>query len=466
MQYLDLFLEFLPLLFETIYIALAGVCMGLLLAMPLGYLGSRFNTNRVSRFVFWVFINCLRGVPAIIYAVILVKIIGLGTTTGIVAVALYSAGMLSKQLRDVYNSEDLVAALDIATATGQGRIKTFVARVLPTTYSQLLEFVFHRFEINIRTASLLGFVGAGGIGRLFHDAFTYFNFTSLIVYTALLALSLISIEAMANALRARYKSLTHAPSMKFRALKLHWLYWMATLATLQVLMVPLRGEYIWRQVNLIAIQSFMTPDFAKVAGAISAGIGTSIFIAVLATAIGALFAIPAGLFAAKIRWITTVGTNVARYSLNAIRSVPDLIFVLIFVVFLGLGDWPVILALAIGTIGLLGRFIASTAEETPTAIVDFAKEANLTKAQTLFSVVGQRNLTAIKVHIFHTLDINLRIAISLGVFGLGGIGLLLQKALGVYDFGVVSAVVLAIILTVNLVERVGKFVSMNQLKRN
>lgn len=154
--------KFLELLLETIGMAACGAAIGSLASIFLGFSGSKLNNLLFIRRIAWVLINVLRGVPAIIHAVILVKIIGQGALTGIIALGLYSAGMLSKQIKDHLDSREISELFFEATSTGFGRAQTYLARILPAIHFQFLEAVFHRFEINIRNASILGILGAGG----------------------------------------------------------------------------------------------------------------------------------------------------------------------------------------------------------------------------------------------------------------------------------------------------------------
>lgn len=271
-------------------------------------------------------------------------------------------------------------------------------------------------------------------------------------YTALLASFLIFVEFVSIRLRSSFEKENQLNYFLRSTIGRSVFHTLIILLSGSTIFSAVTSEKLRSNLNLESAKGFLFPNFASVGDTILLQTINSAGIAIVATALGAFFTVPIALYAAKISGFASKVSLVIRFALTIIRAVPDLIFVLIFVSLFGLNDLPVVLALTIGTFGVLGRFISTSAESTKPAIGDFGVTANMTKSVFLGSVVLQEHSISIVKHVLHVTDINLRIAVSLGVVGLGGIGSLLSKSLSVYDFGVASAIVLCIVVLVNSFE--------------
>ncbi|MBB5935476.1 phosphonate ABC transporter, permease protein PhnE [Streptomyces zagrosensis] len=151
-------------LWITLRIALAGTLIGLVLALPLGTLAAR-NVVRsavVSRF-FRSLILLIRGLPELLLAIVFVVITGLGPVAGALALGIGSVGLLGKLVAD--SLEEIgPGPAQAAMATGAGRGQVFFAAILPRAWPTVLAHLLYTLDVNIRSATLLGVVGAGGIG--------------------------------------------------------------------------------------------------------------------------------------------------------------------------------------------------------------------------------------------------------------------------------------------------------------
>lgn len=149
-------------LWETVEIALAGTLIGAILAVPLGVLGARNVAPRVAR-GFRMLIVAVRGIPELVLAIVFVVISGLGAVAGALAMAIGSIGLLSKLIAD--SLEEVDAGVEEALrATGASRWQVFFSATLPQAAPSFVAHVLYQLDTNIRAATLLGIVGAGGIG--------------------------------------------------------------------------------------------------------------------------------------------------------------------------------------------------------------------------------------------------------------------------------------------------------------
>jgi len=172
--------EFLEMLlyatWETIAMATAGMTLALLGAIPMTLIAterlsiSRLGTGRIAawavavrQLVRWLLI-LLRSVPELVWALLLVRIVGLGPTAGVIAIALTYCGMLGKVYADILESSDS-AACDNLLRNGSGRLAAFFYGALPSSASELVSYTVYRWECAIRGSVVMGFVGAGGLGQ-------------------------------------------------------------------------------------------------------------------------------------------------------------------------------------------------------------------------------------------------------------------------------------------------------------
>jgi phosphonate transport system permease protein len=160
---------------RTVAIATAGIALALLVAIPLTLVSVRVLsisalTGRMSpgaavirQLVRWLLI-VLRSVPELIWALVFVRVVGLGPTAGVIAIALTYGGMLGKVYGEILESGDphVTTAL---LRNGSGRMQSFFYGLLPQNAAELTSYTVYRWECAIRSSAVLGFVGAGGLGQ-------------------------------------------------------------------------------------------------------------------------------------------------------------------------------------------------------------------------------------------------------------------------------------------------------------
>jgi phosphonate transport system permease protein len=147
----------------------------------------------------WV-LTLLRSVPELVWALVFVRVVGLGPTSGVLAIALTYGGMLGKVYADILESSDTHASASLMR-NGAGRLQTFFYALLPQTAAELTSYTVYRWECAIRSSAVLGFVGAGGLGQLMDSSMKMFNGAEvasiLLVFMALVWLA----DCMSAALR-------------------------------------------------------------------------------------------------------------------------------------------------------------------------------------------------------------------------------------------------------------------------
>lgn len=184
---------------RTVAIATAGLALALGLAIPLTLLStSALSVSSLSgrmhpisfairQAVRWLLI-VLRSVPELIWALVFVRVVGLGPAAGVLAIGLTYAGMLGKVYGEILESGDSHATRTLLRL-GSGRLSAFFYGLLPQNATELTSYTVYRWECAIRSSAVLGFVGAGGLGQQMDNSMKMFNggevATMLIVFMIL-----------------------------------------------------------------------------------------------------------------------------------------------------------------------------------------------------------------------------------------------------------------------------------------
>lgn len=188
---------------ETIQMALAGTFLALLVAFPLGFLAARNTTPHPA--VYYgvrLVLNLVRTIPDLALGLLFVAAVGLGAFAGTIALAIHTATVLGKLLSEsVENIDEGVVEAIRATGAGYSQILSFA--VLPQILPDLISFTLYRFETNIRAASVLGLIGAGGIGYLMNTSFRTFQYQE----AAAIVLVLIALVILVDYLSSRLRNL-------------------------------------------------------------------------------------------------------------------------------------------------------------------------------------------------------------------------------------------------------------------
>ncbi len=184
---------------RTIAIATAGTFLALVLAIPLTIASTSILSissipGRMKALPFvvrqairWVLI-VLRSIPELIWALVFVRVVGLGPAAGVLAIGLTYAGMLGKVYGEILESGDAHATKTLLR-NGSGRLQAFFFGLLPQNATELTSYTVYRWECAIRSSAVLGFVGAGGLGQQMDNSMKMFNggevATMLIVFMLL-----------------------------------------------------------------------------------------------------------------------------------------------------------------------------------------------------------------------------------------------------------------------------------------
>ena len=193
--------KYLKLLFETFNMALLATIISSTLALFLSFLAAK-NTSPNSLIFFTIrrILEFFRGVPEIIFAILFVWVLGIGPLAGIIAMTIHTTGSLGKLFSEVHENSNN-KPIEALKASGGNWLSEMKFGLLPQVLPNLISYVLLRFEINIRASTILGFVGAGGIGQELYLVinFNYYEEVSAIIL--LIILTVVSIDLFSGYLR-------------------------------------------------------------------------------------------------------------------------------------------------------------------------------------------------------------------------------------------------------------------------
>jgi phosphonate transport system permease protein len=470
----DLSAEFLRTVFravaQTMATAVAGTLLSISVALPLGVLatgtlwsrgvlvaandgfayGVGWMASRLARTT----LGFLRAVPDLVWALLFVAAVGLGSLAGTLALSLAYSGVLGRVYADVFEHVD-PQPLEALQSTGATRMQIFLHGVWPQALPHLMAYTLYSFECCVRAAAVLGFVGAGGIGYEISVSMRLFEYGQVLTLLLVFIMLLTVTDAASRFLRARsFRRATSLREMRGEgrsSLKLltnksrRLVAWMAVLS-LMVASFALAG-FAPETLIQAGVASRLT-DFVRrmlpldLSWAFVSSLGTALLqtiaISLMGTLIGMAFAVilavPAtstltflrsdspgkhGVTDRVLRWLLFWS---ARLVLNILRSIPELVWVLICILAVGIGPFAGTIALGLHTAGVLGKLYAETMEEVPVRPVEALRSLGASPVQVLLWAIWPQARPLLSSYTVLRWETNLRASAILGLVGGGGLG--------------------------------------------
>ena len=195
--------RWLKLLGETLLIAYVGTLFGVIGAFLLCFLAAaNIAPSRAMVFASRRALEFLRTVPELVFALLFVFAFGLGPLPGVLAIVMHTMGALGKLFAEVVENIDM-GPVDGITGAGGNRLEVIRFAVLPQVFSNFASYSLLRFEVNVRSAAIMGFVGAGGIGHELLGAIRKFFYTDVSAIVILIMLTVMVIDLVTEQLRHR-----------------------------------------------------------------------------------------------------------------------------------------------------------------------------------------------------------------------------------------------------------------------
>ena len=205
---------------ETFAISLVGSVLSVVIALPMsllitrtvlfagvlyegGRLGPLSRTVRLAAYMLGkTVLAVLRTIPEIVWALIFVFMVGLGPFPGVLALGFHTAGVLGKLFGEALEDVD-PRPIEALQSTGASRLRILLYGFLPQALPQFVSYALYRWEVNIRAAAIMGFVGAGGLGQRIHVAISLFHEHQLLTLILTIYVMVTLVDALSAYLRAR-----------------------------------------------------------------------------------------------------------------------------------------------------------------------------------------------------------------------------------------------------------------------
>jgi phosphonate transport system permease protein len=186
----------------TIQIAIWGTFLAIFLAVPLGLLCARNIAPFWLQFPMRRFIDLLRAVPDLVIGTLFLVTIGLSPAAGVMALAINTGGVLAKLFSEAVEAIDR-APVEGVRSTGAGRLQEIVWGVIPQVAPLWTSYALYRFESNSRSATVLGLIGAGGIGQVLFETLNAFQYERLSAIILVIIAAVFAIDLLSQAIRSR-----------------------------------------------------------------------------------------------------------------------------------------------------------------------------------------------------------------------------------------------------------------------
>ncbi|MDO5028975.1 MAG: phosphonate ABC transporter, permease protein PhnE [Corynebacterium sp.] len=484
--------ELLSLIAETLAIVFLATALSVIISVPLAVIAARTTTfSPTSRWIARALIVLARAIPDLVLAIVFIRMFGIGAIGGILAMGFHSVGMVAKLYADAIEELD-DGPREAIESVGGSRTQQIVSAIPQALTPQLIATALHRFDINLRTSVLLGYVGVGGIGMAIADSLRTLNYREGMALAFVVLLLCIFMELLSGSLRALIMRKSDSSLLAGTWVDRMWGTkvkdkrdakqtaaaksdakpsitppWTASrvsrvLTTVALVIITIAAfaeakisakDFFTGLADLPETMAlFLPPSSGGIAGEFFQLLLDTLQIAFAATFLGAILAIPIGILAASNvvanKWVH----GFFRVLIVVIRGIPELILAIIFVVISGLGPVAGTLALALGAVGLLSKLVADSLEETDTDVQEALRTTGATESQIFFAATVRQAIPAFIAHCLYLLDTNIRSATLLGVVGAGGIGFQLLNASRVNQFDVVTYILILMVIVVLAVE--------------
>ena len=194
--------QYVEQMWLTVQIALWGTFLAVFLAVPFGLACSRNISPVWLQQPMRLVMNLLRSIPDLVIGTLFIVAVGLGPFAGVMALALNTAGVLAKLFSEAVESIDK-GPVEGVRATGAAPMQEIVWGVIPQVAPLWTSYALYRFESNSRSATVLGLIGAGGIGQLLFDALNGFNYAQVSAIAIVIVVAVTLIDLLSQAMRNR-----------------------------------------------------------------------------------------------------------------------------------------------------------------------------------------------------------------------------------------------------------------------
>ncbi|MCI0476638.1 MAG: phosphonate ABC transporter, permease protein PhnE [Anaerolineales bacterium] len=456
-------------LIETIAMGLLATLFSTILALPLSFFAAhnimaRLPGGTVIYYAMRTILNVVRAVDTVIWGLLVIVWVGLGSFAGVIALTIHSVAALGKLYSEEIEHID-PGPIEAVTASGANLFQVVRYAVFPQIIPPFLAYTLLRWDINMRMATVVGFVAGGGIGFFVLETIRKGAYEQYAAALWAIAIVIIVVDYISAKWRERilvgetkvsvaepkpfYKS-PRAMVYVILGIAVFLYCWQVTGIDLRTLFEP-APTFIRLLHDFISID--LTPDIVDI---VVKQMIITIFQALLATTLGALLALPFSFLAARNLtgrsrlsiWVYYL----TRFVFDVLRSIEALLYVAIFAFWVGIGAFAGTLALAVTTFALIGKLYADAIENIDMGPMEAVMSTGATRLQAIVYAILPQIIPPFVSYSIYQWDINVRMATIIGFAGGGGVGLLLSTYFGMLQYHKAGTVVAMIVIVVALMD--------------
>ncbi|MGH8598279.1 MAG: PhnE/PtxC family ABC transporter permease, partial [Gammaproteobacteria bacterium] len=488
---------------RTAALAIAGTSLAIAIGLPLGVMstptlwqrgvllaGEPPGAGKLA--IAWFSRGCravlgfLRAVPDLIWGLVFVVAVGLGPLAGVLALAVSYGGLLGRVYADVFEDVDS-RALEALHAAGATRTQVFLRAIWPQAKPSIVAYTLYLLECCARSASVLGFIGAGGIGYEINLSMRLFEYGQVLTLILALVALVAATDLFSRYWRRRLHANAPAGSLAYqniegernfrdhagrrtRAMMVVLIamvaasfyltgFFESTRAGLLSRIVRFAGEMFPPELDPVFLRSLAVPLIQT--------IGISVMGTMIGIAIGAVLSLPAtstltfggedeaGSRALPGRAARAFTYYATRLVLNVLRSIPELVWALMCILVVGLGPFGGMFAVGLHTGGVLGKLYAETLEEVPARPVEALRATGAQPLQILlWGIWPQARPTLVSYTVLRW-EMNLRVSTVLGLVGGGGLGQAIYNNIQLGFYSRITSIVAIIYVLVIMTDWLG-----------
>jgi len=454
---------------QTIAMGLLATLFSTILALPISFLAARNIMARLQggAVIYYLargFLNVVRAIDTIVWGLIVVVWVGLGPFAGVIALTIHSTAALGKLFSEEIEHID-TGPVEALTATGANLIQVIRYGIIPQIVPSFLSYSLLRWDINMRSATVIGFVAGGGIGFFVIEnvrmgGYQQYAAALWAVVVVIILVDYISGKWRESILRDQVQKDDTKKQPLLSYLRLAFFIIMGLLAFIycwNLSQISIRGLFSPGSNFGQLIKDFVMIDLTpSVLQPTIQQMIVTIFQAFLATTLGALFALPFSFLAAKnltgrsrlSAWIYYL----TRSMFNFLRSIEALLYVVLFIFWVGVGPFAGMLALAVTSFALIGKLFSESIENIETGPIEAVNATGANRLQMIVYAILPQITPPFISYLLYQWDINVRMATIIGFAGGGGIGLTLTTFFGSLQYHKAGTVVFFIVIVVALMD--------------
>lgn len=445
---------------ETIEIAVLSSLTGVMLAIPVSLMTSENISPNVylSKLLNAIF-AFFRTIPSLIWAAILVSIFSIGKFSGILALSIIAFLMSLKLFREYIESIN-ANQLNSIKSVGASPIEVLRYCILPNMTGMSVSVFFIVFETNIRSATVLGLVGAGGVGQIIWRDLNHLRYDNLATIILMLFATILLIDLLSFMVRkflkeysSSYRSLEHYRKHKIlKSVLIPVFFAMLMVAVVNSLNISLERLVVGYQQGSQIVFRMIQVDFSYYPRLFE-GIFESLLIAVFATIVGGISAMVLSYFATYNLGPGKIVTLVTKALINIMRTFPPIIMAIIF--FRGVGPGPLAgaLALSIYTTGVLTKMYSEVLENMQGNVKESILVTGATKLEAYRHGMVPQTFSNFTSLLLYRMESNIRNSTILGIIGAGGIGTALTMNINWRNWEQVGLLLLGVSIMIILIDR-------------